>query len=168
MAEKSTIYSVKTKHKGNFPFKDFYKFLYDWLIDEKGLEVMETSYVEAVQGDSKNVEFKWECEKKITDYFKFVWKLEFRILGMKDVEITNATGQKVKTQNGSLEWKTKGILVRDYQGKFEISAWRKTLMSLYEKYIIADSIDQMETQLFGDCEDFIAQAKAYLDLAGKR
>jgi hypothetical protein len=62
----------------------------------------------------------------------------------------------------------KGVLVRDYQGKFEKNAFQVFLRTAYEKWIIPGRIDQMEAKLFGDCDEFLAQAKAFLDLEGKR
>lgn len=167
MPEKDTIFSSKLKHAGIFKFSDFYRFLYDWLIDETELDLIEKKYKEKITGDSKELEIEWEGTRKVTDYFKFSVKVEFRIIGLMNIEI-NQGGQKVKTNKGDVEIKVKGTLVRDYEGKFEKTGTRKFMRSVYEKWVIPSRIDQFEEKLISDCDEFLSQAKAFLALEGKR
>ena len=74
---------------------------------------------------------------------------------------------KIKTNKGNVEIKVKGTLIRDWQGKFEAKAFRKFLRSIYEKWVISSRIEQFEEKLIEDCNEFLSQAKAYLDLEGK-
>ncbi|MEK6847833.1 MAG: hypothetical protein AABX50_01770, partial [Nanoarchaeota archaeon] len=62
----------------------------------------------------------------------------------------------------------KGILVRDYNGKFETTAFKKFLRSIYEKWVIPSSIDEYQAKIASDSDGFLNQAKAYLDLEGKK
>ncbi len=167
MAEKDQIFSSKMKYDGIVLFKDFYRFCYDWLIDETELEVKESKYVEKLKGNSKDIDIEWIGERKVTDYFKFQVKVNFRILGLKEIEI-NKNGAKIKTNDGSVEVKVTGTLIRDYEGKFETTTHKKFLRSIYEKWVIPSRIEQFEDKLISDCDEFLSQAKAYLDLEGKR
>lgn len=165
--ESDTIFSSKIKHSGIFNFSDFYKFCYDWLTDEAGFRMSEDSYSEKLSGDSKEIKIKWSGARKVTDYFKFGIKIEFHIIGLTKVEM-NQDGKKISTNKGNIEAKIKGTLIRDYQGKFETTAFKKFLRSIYEKWIITSRIDEMEDKLVGDGEEFLSQAKAFLDLEGKK
>jgi len=167
MAEKDTIFSSKTKYDGIFSFKDFYKFCYDWLTDETGLDVAEEKYAEKLSGNTKNIDIEWTGTRKVTDYFKFEIKVAFRIVALKEVEVQEG-GTKIKTNKGSVEVKIKGTLIRDYEGKFETKAFQKFMRSIYEKWIITSRINEYEDKLAGDCDEFLNQAKAYLDLEGKK
>jgi hypothetical protein len=167
MAEKDTIFSSKIKYKGVFSFQDFYKFCYDWLSEEMGLDVSEEKYTEKLKGNSKDIEVDWICEKKITDYFKYEIKVSFDIQNLEKVEITQGN-VKVNSNKGGAEVKIKGIIIKDYEGKFEKSAFQKFLRGIYEKWVITSRIDQMEGKLVGMCDEFLAQTKAYLDLEGKK
>jgi len=167
MVEKDKIFSSKIKYNGIFSFTDFYKFCYDWLTEETGLNVAEKKYAEKLSGNSKNIDVEWEGTKKVTDYFKVEVKVEFKIIGLTNVEI-NQEGIKVQMNKGSVEVKISGTLVRDYEGKFEIDAFRKFLRGIYEKWVITSRINQMEDKLVSNCDEFLTQAKAYLDLEGKR
>ena len=167
MAEKETVFSSNIRYDGIFSFKDFYKFCYDWLTEEVGMRIMEDKYSEKLAGDSKDIEIKWKCEKKITDYFRFDAKVSFIVNSLKKIEITNG-GAKVETNKGNIKIKMEGILVRDYKGKFEVTAFNKFLRGIYEKWVITSRIEEFEETIMNDCDEFLLQGKAYLDLEGKR
>lgn len=167
MAEKDTIFSSKIKYDGIFSFKDFYAFCYDWLTEEMGLDILEDKYAEKLSGSSKNIDVEWSGSRKVTDYFKFEVKVKFKIVALTEVEIQDG-GIKIKTNKGSVEVKTKGVLVRDYEGKFEKKAFQKFMRSVYEKWVIVSRINEYENKIAGDCDEFLNQAKAYLDLEGKK
>ena len=167
MAEKETIFSSTIKYNGIFSFKDFYKFCYEWITEEMDMEISENKYEEKITGDSKNIVVEWAGEKKLTDYFRFDIKINFELMGLKNVEVA-VGGTKVTTNNGSAKISVKGILVRDYEGKFEMSAFNKFLRSIYEKWVIVARIKEYEDKIAGACDEFLSQTKAYLDLEGKR
>lgn len=167
MAEKNTLLKNKVKYNGIFSFSDFYNFCYRWLTEETDLIIFENKYEEILTGDSKNIQIEWTGSKKLTDYFKFEIKVKFRILGLTKVEITQ-NGTKVETNKGSVEIKVEGIIVKDYEGKFETTAFLKFLRSIYEKWIITSRINEFEIKIIEDSDEFLSQAKAYLDLEGKR
>ena len=167
MSEEEQIFSSSVKNTGLFEFPDFYKFCYEWLTQETDLEISEDKYKEKLSGNSKFINIEWTGTKKVTDYFKYKIKVEIIIENMTDVEVAK-DGVKMKTNKGAVNVKVKGILVRDYNGKFETTATRKFMRSIYEKWIIASRIEQFEDKLFGKCDEFLSQVKAFLDLEGKR
>ena len=167
MPEKDTIFSSKTKYQGIMDFQEFYKFCYNWLVDEVALNVIEEKYSEKIVGDAKNIDIIWVGTKKITDYFKEEIKVTFQILGLTKIEIIKE-GKKIKTNNGSVEVKTKGTLIRDYEGKFETTSSKKFLRSIYEKWVIPSRILEFEEKIISDCNEFLSQAKAFLDIEGNK
>lgn len=167
MAEEDKLVSNKIKYTGIFSFSDFYQFCYKWLTEETGLFISEDKYKEKLSGDFKNIEVKWTGFRDLTDYFRFGAEITFIILGLKNVEITQE-GKKIKTNKGVIEIKIKGTLVKDYKGKFEKNAIQKFLRAIYEKMVIPSRVEQFEGKIIEDCDEFLSQAKAYLDLEGKR
>ena len=167
MPEKDVIFSSSMKYKGPFDFKDFYKFCYDWLVEETELLLAESKYNEKIVGEGKDIDIEWNGYRKLTDYFKFDVKVKFKIIQLKKVEI-NQNGKKIQIDHGEIRTTIKGTLTRDWKGKFETSAFRKFIRSIYEKYIIESRIDQFEEKIIVDSDEFLNQAKAYLDLEGKR
>ena len=167
MPQEEIVYQTKVKYSGIFSFKDFYKFMYDWLTDESGLTVKETKYEEKIGGNAKNVAVEWSAEKKLNDYFKNKISLILRITNMEDVEV-NESGVKVKVNKGSVDLGVKGVLISDYDGKWEKSAWMKFWRGIYEKYVIPAQLEQYKDRLTGATDEFSGQMKAYLALEGKK
>lgn len=166
MSEKETIFSSKISYNGIFSFKDFYSFCYSWLKEEMSLELQETKYSEKIEGPMKKIGISWAGNKKMTDYFKFEAGIEVSA-SIKEVEI-NEGNAKLKTNQGSVEVSIKGTLVRDYEGKFETTAFNKFLRSIYEKWVIASTIEDYRAKVSGACDSFLNQTKAYLDLEAKK
>ena len=167
MPEKDTIFASKIKYTGILPFKDFYNFCYSWLTEETELELAEEKYKEKITGDAKDIEIEWVGVREVTDYFKFEIKIKFQIFGLIEVEVQEGNA-KIKTNKGIVKMNIKGMLVRDYEGKFEKTAGRKFLRSIYEKWVIPSRIKEYEDKLVEDSDEFLTQAKAYLDLEGKK
>ena len=167
MAEKDKLFSSKVSYNGIVNFADFYKFCYEWLRDETGLLLSETKYSEKIAGDAKNISIEWTGVRNISDYFRFEAKITFSVGGLTNVEIAQGN-QKIKTNKGSIEVGISGNLVRDYDGKFEKSGFQKFLRGIYEKSVIHSRIDEIQGKIIGDCDEFLAQTKAYLDLIGKK
>ena len=167
MAEKETVFSSTIKYAGIFSFANFYKFCYEWVNEEMSIDSSEVKYEEKLKGDEKEIIVEWEGKRELTDYFRFDIKIEFEIKGLKNIEVMQ-DGRKIKTNQGSVKLNTKGILVRDYKGKFEMSAFNKFLRSIYEKWVIPARIEEYKDKIAGNCDEFLSQAKSYLDLEGKR
>lgn len=168
MAEKDQIFKSSLKWKGIFPFADFYKFCNRWLTEETGLGAFsEDKYSEKlVAGNAKEIDIEWTASKKMTDYFKMEMKVKFEIKGLVEVEIQK-NGVKIKSNQGEIKMDVKGFLIKDYDSKFESTAFRKFLRGIYEKWVIKPRIDQFEDKVADDSNEFLGQAKAYLDLEGK-
>ncbi len=168
MAEKETIFSSSIKYDGVFSFKDFYKFCYEWVIEETRLDPFsEEKYEEKIKGNEKDIVVEWVGKKEFTDYFRMDIKIKFELKPLKEIEVVQG-GAKIKTNQGGVKITVKGDLVRDYEGKFEMSAFNKFLRSIYEKWVIKSRIEEYEGKVAKHCDDFLGQAKAYLDLEGKR
>lgn len=167
MAEKDKVYSSKIKYEGVFDFKAFYKFCHQWLTEETSLSVTEEEYSEKIKGDAKEIDVKWKGKKDISDYFGFETGVSFKILNLKNVEV-NQGGRKIKSNEGSVELKMTSNIVRDPQGKFETTPFMKFVRGIYEKWVINARISEIEEKIDGDSDKFLTQAKAWLDLEGKK
>jgi hypothetical protein len=168
MVEEETVFSSKVSYNGFFSFKDFYTFCYNWLKDETGITFFsEDKYSEKLAGDAKNIDIEWTGTRDLTDYFRFKIKIAFSIKGLTQVKIKK-NGVEIETNKGTVEIKAKGLILKDYQNKFEMTAFKKTLRSFYEKYIIQSTIKEFKGRISTDCDEFLAQAKSFLDLEGRK
>ncbi len=162
-----TVFSSKIKYGGVFNFSEFYLFCYDWLSQEVGLKIAENKYQEKLSGDSKDVEVEWKCNKKFDDYFKFEAGVKIKAKGLKKKEII-VEGKKITTNEGSVEVEIKGDLVRDYDNKFNTTPGKQLFRTLYDDWVIKPKKDEMSGKVVGACDGFLTQAKAFLDLEGKK
>ncbi len=168
MVEEENVFASKVKHDGIFTFKDFYKFCFDWLSEETGLTtISEEKYAEKLSGETKNVDVEWVCTKDLTDYFREKMKVTFAVKNMSQVKVKR-DGVEVDANKGSVEIKLKGILVKDFQGKFDMNAYKKFLRGVYEKHVIVTAVKELKKKVSTDCDEFLGQAKAYLDLEGRK
>lgn len=167
MVEIDRLFETKVKHSGLFNFKDTYNVLYSWLIDE-GYDVNEKSYKENIgSGGAKEIEIIWVAYRKISDYFRFVFKIRWFIVGMTSVE-AEIDGVKQKTNKGQFEIKISSILEKDYENRWENRPFTKFLRTLYDRYLIPSRIEQYEGKLLGEMDEFVAQCKSFLALTGSR
>ena len=166
MAEKDTIFKGKIKQEGIFNFKEYYRFIYDWL-REAGYGITEKSYGEKVSGDAKEINISWEAKKTVSDYFKFVIKMDWIVLRLKKIKVKRED-KEVSTNSGVLEIKFSAVLVKDYENKWEDAPFWKFFRGIYDRYIIRSRIDDYEDRLVEDTEEVIAQSKAFLAIEAKR
>ncbi len=165
MSEKDTMYKGKIKQGGIFHFKDFYSFMYDWIISE-GYDLTEKKYSEKVVGDAKEIEIIWQTYKKVSDYFRFQFEIRWIILGMKDVEVQRE-GKKIKMNSGTLEVSFKAVLEKDYEHRWEDKPMFKFLRGIYDRYIIRNRIDEYEQNVVNELLELIDQSKSFLALEAK-
>lgn len=166
MAAKETKFNSAIKYAGIFSFKDFYQFCFKWLKGEMDLKVIEDEYEEKVKGNSKEIKVKWTCSAKVSDYFHYEVKVEFEVKNLVEVEI-NQGGKKIGTNQGEIKLKVKGAIQKDPKGEFETSATTKFWRGIYETFIIQGRIKEYEDKLSSGCDEFLGQAKAFLDLEGR-
>ena len=165
MAEKDKIFQGKIKQAGIFDFKEFYSFAYDWLI-HNGYKVQEKTYSEKVAGDAKDIDVNWEASRKVSDYFKFDLKMDWKILGMKKIKIKREGGE-ADMNSGVIEIKFAAILVKDYEHKWEDRPLWKFSRGISDKYIIKNRIDKYEDVIMEELDELIAQCKSFLAIEAK-
>lgn len=168
MVEEETVFSSNVGYNGIFSFKDFYTFCFNWLRDETGVTAFsEDKYSEKLAGEAKMIDIEWTGMKDLTDYFRFKIKITYSIKNLTQVKIKK-DGVEIETNKGAVGIKVKGLMVKDYQNKFEMTAFKKTLRAFYEKYIIQSTIKEFKGKIAADCDEFLTQAKSFLDLEGRK
>src|SRR3989338_6057640 len=165
MSEKDILYKGKIKHNGVLNFKDFYSFLYEWITNE-GYFINEKSYSEKVSGDSKDVEIKWEAKKKVSDYFRFVITMNWRILGMKKIAVKKE-GKEISMDSGLIEISFSVILEKDYEERWENQPFWKFMRGIYDRYIIRTRIEEYGKKAILELNELINQCKDFLELEAK-
>jgi len=160
MNQKKQVYKEKLTQVGYWNYDEVYIMLYNWLKDH-GYKLSEGSYKEKLSGGGKEIIILWEATKKITDYFQYKITLDWHILGMKDAEV-EIDGKKTKTNKGELEIVFKGIIIKDYEKRWEDKPIYKFMRGLYEEYVIRKSVDEYEDDIEDQTKELILDLKAFL------
>jgi len=167
MVEKDTIIKEAVKFAGIGDFKGAYNHAYEWLKEEE-FSITEENYVEKVSGDGKDIEIAWTAARTLTDYFKISLSIKWRILGMSDVEAEIDGKKKKMNKFAEIKIDTKGVLVKDYDSKWEKTGMLKFLKDIYQKYVIPGRTKEKEGQVAEIVQDFKEEMKAFFALTGKK
>jgi hypothetical protein len=167
MAQKDELGGTKIKHSGVFDFKETYRILFEWLVDQN-YDITEKSYKENIgAGGAKEIEITWEATRKVSDYFKYYIKLDWHMIGMTSVEV-EIDGVKQKMNKGQFELGIKATLIKDHQDTWSKNPLFAFLRTLYDKYLIQERTTKFEGKLLGEMEELAAQCKSFLALTGRR
>jgi len=164
MGHKEQVFKTEVEHDGIFDFKKLYNFAYDFL-KSKNYDVVESSYAEKISGDSKEIDVKWEIEKKVTDYVKYIGKLKMTLKNLKAVEIQK-NGVKENSNKGSIKVALNGEIETDYRGAWEGSPSLKFMRGIYDKFIVNKRVGQLTEGYASDLDDLVGQVKSFLVLEG--
>ncbi|MDD2444803.1 MAG: hypothetical protein PHX15_01545 [Candidatus Nanoarchaeia archaeon] len=162
MSVSSNVAKQTIKKKGYWNYSELYGFCFNWLKDN-GYGVKESEYVEKLSDFGKEIQLKWEGGRRVTDYFKFVIKVEWHILGMTDAVIER-DGKQEKTNKGEIKLSISADLVKDYEDNWDKKPMVKFMRGIYDKYIIRTTIDNYEDVLKSDFKEYISQVKSFLEL----
>ncbi|MFH1500368.1 MAG: hypothetical protein ABIE22_00280 [archaeon] len=166
MSEKDNVMTSKLKCSTIFDYKETYKFIYNMLVDMEYF-IVEKRYDEKIMPEGKEVEIEWEAKRKISDYFRFILKLKWRVVKLVEVEVEE-NGKRKKMNKADLEIKISATIEKDYEHRWQNNPFTKFMRGLYDKFIIRGRIEMYEDKIFSEAEEVIAQAKAFLSLEGKR
>jgi hypothetical protein len=164
MSERDKICDGKINHDGIFDYKEVYRFMYTWLTDFDYF-VEEKTYTEKAKPEGKEVEIHWIARRKISDYFRFVLKVDWNIFGMTTVEIVK-DNIKIKANKGRIEIKVTAFLEKDYENRWENTAFLRFLRGVYDNFIIRQRIEDYEDKVAEELDELVAQTKAFLALEG--
>lgn len=166
MVEKDVLIKTKIKHTGIFDFKETYRVLFEWLIDE-GYDLNEKEYKEILgAGGAKEIEVKWDAVRKVSDYFRFQIEAKWHMMGMTTVEV-EIDGVKQKMNKGQFELEAKCVLLKDYEARWENRPFLKFMRTFYDRYLIKERIEGYEGKLITEMYEFLNTCKSFLALTGK-
>jgi len=164
MSEKDKVAEGKINHDGIFDYKEVYRFMYTWLTDFDYF-VEEKTYTEKAKPEGKEVEIHWIARRKISDYFRFILKIDWNIFGMTSVEVVK-DNIKVKANKGRLEIKVTAFLEKDYENRWENTAFVRFLRGMYDRFIIRNRIEDYEDKIAEELDEIVSQTKGFLALEG--
>lgn len=137
-----------------FDIKELYTIMHDWLV-QRGYDFLEKQYVE----EKNDIKAKWDAEKKIDDYTKFVIKISLKISNVQEVETP-----KRKLKQGDINIKFESYIQRDYEETWEKRPTHKFFRGLFDKYVVKGKFEDYEKKLKEETYHFYEDVKAFLKM----
>jgi hypothetical protein len=128
------IASITVNVEQPFHFKNLYKFMHDWMVEnrfvdlEEGIDKWEKYYLERV-GQVKEYIIEWDTIRKVEDntYYRYKLNIKFHLLNIKQAEVM-LEGVKTKLQDGELKVEMEAKIETDVGDK-----WKKHWLLKYFK-----------------------------------
>ncbi len=167
---------VAVTYKGVFSFKEVYKVIHDYLVENGFVasgypdygsgadsDIFETQYVE--KGAPKEIIIAWASKNEVTDYYQWVINVDFQGTAISETEIM-IEGKKVKMDKGEIKITLKGYLETDYQKKIKKHWLMKNFAKHYDEKIMAAEAKEEEGTLVFIYSKLHTLIKRYFKLMG--
>jgi hypothetical protein len=167
MVENNSVINGKVRHVGTFDFKETYRILFEWLV-ENGYDVNETMYKEIAQPNGlKEVDVFWTATKNVSNYFQFMITVRLHPLAMSKIDV-EIDGVKQKIDKGDFTIEYACILVKDYRSTWEESDFSKNLRRWYNKYLVRERTEQHEIKMIMEYTELLELNKSFWALTGMK
>lgn len=152
------VQAAKVGKDAIFEVKEVYTSLFRWLSRYR-YDSQELNYKETVGENGKNIYAEVYCEKKISDYIKYVIEVEIYIKDLVNVEVKGKNKQRA-----NIEFVFDAYILKDYEKDWEDKAFLRFIRESYDKFIGRPKLEQYETELKGELEKLMRELKSFLDL----
>ncbi|MEK6855464.1 MAG: hypothetical protein AABX73_04545 [Nanoarchaeota archaeon] len=166
MADKEQVIQEKVEQDGLMDFPALYSYAHS-IFKEELYGIDEEKYIEKITGNKRDITIEWKATKQLSDYFRIEDKIKFEIKNMTDVEV-EIDGAKKKMNKGQITIDIKGIVVKDFDSKWEKSPFTRFTRDVYNKYIIPSRVRDTKEKIKLDIITFKEKIKAFLELSGRR
>ena len=127
------------------------------ILDDLGYFIQDKDHSESVKPSGKELTTEWKCEKKVSEYVKFKTEVKLITVRQVDVKIKNK-----KLQKGDFEFRLSSSMTKNYEKSFKGTLPGKIQRHLYEKFIIAERLDDYEDKLDEEGQELIKVVKENL------
>ena len=145
---------------GTVNFDDLYKTIKSWL-DLHHYRYFERNYEDITKTEAKDIKIKFECERKIDDYMKFVIELTLKI---SDHKFVVSADKKKKLVEGNLTISFGSGIQTDYEGEWEDKPVKKFFRGIYDKFVEGDKRAKFNEELKEETYSIYNEIKAFLNL----
>lgn len=149
------VASIEFVYVGPVDIKDMQDFLKKWL-KKNNYDPVEKNYETRGAGEAKNTVLKWEADKKVDDYHRFILKPEISVNNYKDVKIEGK-----KLVDGEVKVKIAAELERDYEENWKGDPLKKFFRGFFDKFIANEKENELSKLLKKEAGEFTEALKSY-------
>lgn len=163
MVEIKTIsFGEQFAYKGLIDVKNLYKVIEKWF-SEAGYDKVELWNYEEVYEDGKQLTWKLEPFKKITDFAKVEIRIEAWLTKLKEV-VVERDGVKVKLFRGEAKFKFDTFMITDYENYWGTKPMYFFLRTLADKFLYRSYVERYEEIALNDKEAIKREIKSFLNM----
>tara|TARA_Y100000310_G_C20158293_1_gene567903 strand:+ start:90 stop:587 length:498 start_codon:yes stop_codon:yes gene_type:complete len=139
--------------------RELYKVVKDWFNHQK-YDILEKEHLKR---GPKDLFIKWENEKKVDDYVKFMFNIKLSVTDQKDV-IVEVRGKDRKKQKADVKFYIESFLKKDYENRWSSTPMQQFMRGFFDRFIISGKMNNYEKELEKLTFMFRDELKAYLKL----
>ncbi len=152
------IKDLELSYQGVFDFKQLVAMLKQFF-KRYNYDITEKAYEEKPKGDLKNTVIKWDTDRKLDDYNKAVVKVEMNLSDYKEGYVDGS-----KIVDGNFKFKINAEMERDYDDKWQKSAYKKFFRAVYEKFVTGEKQKSVDNSVKDLVENLKKEVKQYLKI----
>jgi hypothetical protein len=152
------IKDLAIEKAAQFNMVELYRTLKAWF-DLHEYNFIEKEYKEDAVNEKRNVTIKWNAEKTISDYSKFIINIGISLKNYEIIETKNG-----KLVDGKITIKFSASIASDYAGNYSGKPKLKLSRAIFDKFISTNKKDRLEKEVKQDTEDIFNKTKSYLNL----
>jgi hypothetical protein len=159
---KTLIWMRPLKYSGLVDLRGLYAIMDKWMA-ENHYNKNERRNHESVSEEGKQIileELPW---KKLSDYAKCEMRIYIEMTNLKE-EVVTRNGLKHKYFHGDIFFSFDCYLVTDYEGHWESKPAYYFLRFIVDKFVYKSYTGRFEQEATSDCNEFINEIKAYLNM----
>ncbi|MBI5389806.1 hypothetical protein HZB01_05510 [Candidatus Woesearchaeota archaeon] len=165
MGERTIVVdNEEIRYSGIFPLTEFFDEVSRW-IREKGYDEWEKHNYEQRFPSGRQIELWLEPWRKISDYAKYVFKIELLFRNINDVEVYDTQTKKKRImQKGDIFVNISGFLIFDYFGKWDRKSYFVFLRALFDRYVYTQDSETYRQGLIYEANQLRDIMKRYLNI----
>ncbi|MFH1972041.1 MAG: hypothetical protein ABIJ18_01030 [archaeon] len=143
--------------------KDLYRYFLKWF-EDRHYDVIELEYDEKIlESGIRKINWRWIPKKKVEYYIELMIDFRFEAK-IKDVMIETKE-HKTKRQNGTVEGKFRGYVLRDVEDDWKLSKEQPTkrlIREMYDKLVSKKKMALYEDELKEDIKNIMNDFRNYV------
>ncbi len=157
--------ALNVRYTGPFDFEELYRHLYEWL-EWRGYDIREKKYKDKMKPKrpiQRELEIDWFAFREVDEYTRFSYKIMFRIINVKELEVKRDDVTK-KIWQADIDILIWSYMLLDKDDKWAESTYLHFFKKFFETYIYKGQTDKWEETLYWETLAFRDEAKSLLNL----
>jgi len=152
------VKELEIKQKSKFNMIELYRTLKEWF-EHQGYTLFEKEYNDIFKNNKRDLKLKWEAQKEIDDYTKFIIEISMKIKNYKIL-----TTKTEKLVEGTLTVNFEAVIESDYEDKWSSNSIQLFIRGIYDKLLNTTKVQKNEKKLSDNVHEVFNKTKFFLNM----